>query len=106
MTKADCEKAFKRLLEVCAIEVPSLGKKRITPVRKQKREMTGYNCFTKNLYAAEKQKAEKENRKPMSYKNLISMKTWGTLPEKQQNTWSSLAKQGCPLIPDPSNYKG
>jgi len=101
MSKADCEKAFKRLLEVCAIDVPSLGKKKIVPI-KRKRPMSGYNCFTKNLYAVEKQKAEAEKRKPMSYKELISMKTWGTLPIKQKSTWNDLAKQGCPPITDPS----
>ncbi|KKL55832.1 hypothetical protein LCGC14_2251490 [marine sediment metagenome] len=106
MSKAEnCQKAFEQLLRTCAIDVPALGKRKITPV-KRKRAMTGYNCFTKNLYAAEKKTAEREGRKPMSYKQLISMKTWSTTPDKQKGIWNDLATQGCPPVPDPHNVGG
>ena len=101
MSKA-CEKAFIQLLEQCAIEIPSLGRQKIVPV-KPKRMMSGYNCFTKNLYAAEKKSAEAENRDHISFRELIKMKTWGTIPPKQKNIWKDLAKQGCPTITDPLN---
>lgn len=94
MSETDsCQRAFAQLLKVCAIDVP-IGKKRV----KRKGVMSGYNCFTKNLYAAEKRRAEAENRKPMSYSELLKMKTWGTLEDKQKSHWSGLAKQGCPVI--------
>jgi len=69
MSKADCEKAFKRLLEVCAIDVPSLGKKKIVPI-KRKRPMSGYNCFTKNLYTVEKEKAKQKAENQCHIKSL------------------------------------
>ncbi len=101
MSKA-CEKAFEQLLEVCAIKVPTLGRQVIKPI-KIKRQMSGYNCFTKNLYATEKKNAQAENREHISYKELIKMKTWGTLQDKQKNTWKGLAKQDCPIVDDPLN---
>lgn len=92
-----CQKAFAQLLKVCAIEVPSLGKQKIVPL-KRKRPMSGYNCFTKNMYAAEKRRAEAEKRNPMSYSDLLKMKTWSTLETKQKSHWDGLAKQGCPVV--------
>lgn len=89
-----CQRAFAQLLKVCSIDVPVKGKARA----KRKGVMSGYNCFTKNLYAAEKRRAETENRKPMSYSELLKMKTWRTLEDKQKAHWKSLAKQGCPAI--------
>ncbi|GAI80626.1 unnamed protein product [marine sediment metagenome] len=89
-----CQKAFKQLLKVCAISVPTKGIKKV----KRKGVMSGYNCFTKNLYAAEKRSAEAEKRNPISFKQLISMKTWGTLEDKQKTHWHELAQQGCPVI--------
>ena len=97
-----CEKAFVQLLETCAIEIPSLGRQKIVPIKK-KREMSGYNCFTKNLYTTEKKTAKAESRKPMVFRELIKMKTWSTLEDKQKNTWKHLAKQGCPIVDDPLN---
>ncbi len=103
MSKAvNCQKAFEHLLKTCAIDIPVKGVKGAKKTR-AKREMSGYNCFTKNLYAAEKKTAENEGRKPMSYKQLISMKTWSTTPDKQKGIWNDLAKQGCPSVPDPQN---
>ena len=89
-----CQRAFAQLLKVCAIDVPIKGKVRA----KRTRPMSGYNCFTKNLYAAEKRRAERENRKPMSYSELLKMKTWRTLEDKQKAHWGGLAQQGCPAI--------
>ena len=88
-----CQRAFAQLLKVCSIDVPK-GKARA----KRKGAMSGYNCFTKNLYAAEKRRAERENKKPMSYSELLKMKTWSTLEDKQKSHWNSLAQQGCPAI--------
>ena len=105
MSKVDCQKAFEQLLKTCAIDVPALGKRKITPV-KRKRAMTGYNCFTKNLYAAEKKTAKAKGIKPKSYGELLKMKTWGTLTDKNKLIWKDLATQGCPTIPDPHHYKG
>jgi len=88
-----CQKAFEQLLKTCAISVPVKGKK-----VKRTRPMSGYNCFTSNLFKAEKRRAETENRKPMSYGELLKMKTWGTLEAKQKTHWNELAQQGCPAI--------
>ena len=72
--------------------------------KRAKREgMSGYNCFTKNLYAAEKKSAEKKGIKPKSYGELLKMKTWGTLQDRTKSIWNDLAKQGCPSVPDPQN---
>jgi len=46
--------------------------------------MTGYNCFTRNLYDAEKEKARQDKRPPMTYSQLLKMKTWGTLSDKNK----------------------
>lgn len=94
MSEDGCQRAFAQLLKVCAIDVPIKGKKRA----KRKGAMSGYNCFTKNLYAAEKRRAEVENRNPISYAQLLKMKTWGTLEDKQKAHWKGLAQQGCPDI--------
>lgn len=61
--------------------------------------MTGYNCFTRNLYDAEKETAKKDKRAPMSYSQLLKMKTWGTLSDENKRTWNDIAKQGCPITP-------
>lgn len=97
MSKA-CEKAFEQLLKVCAIDQSLLG----TPI-KRKRTMSGYNCFIKNIYAVEKQKAKIEERKPIEFKEIIKMKTWNTLPVKQKSIWHDLALQNCPVVKDPLN---
>jgi len=103
MAKIDaCQKTFEQLLKTCGIDVPALGKRKITPV-KRKRVMSGYNCFTKNLYAAEKKTAEAKGIKPKSYGELLKMKTWGTLTDKNKAIWNDLATQGCPAVSDPSN---
>ncbi len=34
------------------------------------------------------------------------LKTWGTLQDRTKSIWNDLAKQGCPAIPDPHQYKG
>lgn len=89
-----CQKAFEQLLKTCSIDIPSLGKARIKPVKK-KRTLSGYNCFTSTLYDAEKKKAKKEKRKPMAYSELLKMKTWSTLEAKQKLHWKGLADMGC-----------
>ena len=89
-----CQRAFAQLLKVCSIDVPVKGKKKA----KRTGAMSGYNCFTKNLYAAEKRRAESGNKKPMSYSDLLKMKTWSTLEDKQKTHWNELAQQGCPAI--------
>ena len=95
MSKDSCQRAFAQLLKTCAIEIPVKGVKGVRKKVKRK-GMSGYNCFTKKLYAAEKQKAKKENRNPMSYSELLKMKTWGTLEAKQKVHWKGLADMGCP----------
>ncbi len=95
-----CQETFKRLLKTCAIDVSIKGRKKGEPLKsKRKRQMTGYNCFTRNLYGAEKKTAKVEGREPMSYSQLLKMKTWGTLSDKSKATWNDLAKQGCPITP-------
>ncbi len=87
-------------MKTCAIDVSVKGRKKGEPSKlKKKRQLTGYNCFTRNLYDAEKQKAKKERREPMSYSQLLKMKTWGTLSDENKRTWNGLAKQGCPITP-------
>ena len=92
-----CQRAFAQLLKTCAIDIPT---KKGMPVKKSriKGKMSGYNCFTKTIYAAEKEKAKDEKRKPMSYSDLLRMKTWSTLEEKTKTHWNGLAEQGCPDI--------
>lgn len=80
------------ILDSCGVITKTSGAGK----KKAKRPMTGYNCFTKNLYAAEKEIAKDEKRKPMSFKEMISMKTWSTLEDKKKRTWDDIAKQGCP----------
>jgi len=103
MNKVDaCQETFKRLLKTCAIDVSVKGKSKAAPSKtKKKKKLSGYNCFTSNLYAAEKETAKKEKRPPMAYSQLLKMRTWGTLSDKNQATWNDLAKQGCPSIPYP-----
>ena len=95
MVKDSCQKAFEQLLKTCAIKSGAIAVKG-TKGFKKKRAMSGYNCFTKTLYTAEKDKAKKENRKPMSYSELLKMKTWSTLEAKQKLHWGGLAEMGCP----------
>jgi len=95
MPEDSCQRAFEQLLKTCAIKS---GAKAVKGVKgyKKKRAMSGYNCFTKTLYAAEKETAKKENRTPMSYSELLKMKTWSTLEAKQKVHWKGLADMGCP----------
>ena len=95
MVKDSCQQAFEQLLKTCTIKSGATGVKGVKGFKK-KRAMSGYNCFTKKLYAAEKQKAKKENRDPMSYSQLLKMKTWSTLEAKQKVHWKGLADMGCP----------
>ena len=67
----------------------------IVPIKK-KRGMSNYNCFSKVQYKKEKQIAKQENRKPISFKEMIKAKAWSTLSDKQKNVWRDLAKEGCP----------
>jgi len=67
----------------------------ITPARK-KRGMTNYNCFSKVQYKKEKQIAEQENRKPISFKDMLKAKAWRLQSDKQKEMWRRHAKEGCP----------
>jgi len=67
-----------------------------TPTTKKKRKMSGYNCHTKVQYKIEKKSAKQENRKPISFKEMIKAKAWSTLSDKQKATWNHLAEEGCP----------
>jgi hypothetical protein len=97
MVKDSCQQAFEQLLKTCAIEIPVKGVKGVKKAkRKRTGQMSGYNCFTKTLYAAEKERAKKENKTPMSYSELLKMKTWSTLEAKQKVHWKGLADMGCP----------
>lgn len=97
MVEDKCQRAFNQLLKVCAIDVSLKGSKKSVPKKdRAKRPMSGYNCFTKTLYAAEKKTAKKEKRAPMAYSQLLKMKTWGTLEDKQKVHWKGLADMGCP----------
>ena len=95
MVKDSCQQAFEQLLKTCAIKS---GAKAVKGAKgfKKKRAMSGYNCFTKKLYIAEKKKAKHEKRTPMSYSELLRMKTWSTLEAKQKVHWKGLAAMGCP----------
>jgi len=74
-------------LEQCAI-TPA-------PAPKKKRGMSNYNCFSKVQYKKEKQIAEQENRKPISFKDMLKAKAWSLQSDKQKEMWRRHAKEGC-----------
>ncbi len=93
---------FRKLLETCDIDLAEIkGTRKVWKGKKPKRAkraLSGYNCFTKNMYSEEKRVAKKEEREPLSFSKFLKMKTWGTLADRQKRVWNDLAEQGCPDI--------
>ena len=76
-------------LERCAISDTA-------PTTKKKRGMSGYNCYNKVQYKAEKKIAKQENRKPIPYIKMVKTKGWSQEDQKAKDIWKNLASEGCP----------